>query len=62
MKERNCRHCHSQVWAFEEEMVLTGIERIADLGSIVGQSDLIDPEAFLAARADDRNGNIHSIP
>ena len=45
----------------EEEMVLTGIERIADLGSIVGQSDLIDPEAFLAARADDRNGNIRSI-
>ena len=42
-------------------MVLTGIERIADLGSIVGQSDLIDPEAFLAARADDRNGNIRSI-
>jgi hypothetical protein len=36
----------------EEEMVLTGIERIADLGSIVGQSDLIDPEAFLAARAE----------
>ncbi|MGB6179843.1 MAG: DEAD/DEAH box helicase, partial [Rhodococcus sp. (in: high G+C Gram-positive bacteria)] len=35
----------------EEEMVLTGVERIADLGSIVGQSDLIDPEAFLAARA-----------
>ncbi|SNT52108.1 Type III restriction enzyme, res subunit [Rhodococcoides kyotonense] len=35
----------------EEEMVLTGIERIADLGSIVGQADLIDPEAFLAARA-----------
>lgn len=35
----------------EEEMVLTGIERIADLGSIVGQSDLIDPEAFLAVRA-----------
>ncbi|MFC8177689.1 helicase-related protein [Rhodococcus sp. NPDC057297] len=36
----------------EEEMVLTGIERIADLGSIVGQADLIDPEAFLAARAE----------
>ncbi|KIQ20059.1 DEAD/DEAH box helicase [Rhodococcus sp. MEB064] len=34
----------------EEEMVLTGVERIADLGSIVGQADLIDPEAFLAAR------------
>ncbi|MBX5330455.1 DEAD/DEAH box helicase family protein [Rhodococcus fascians] len=37
----------------EEEMVLTGIERIADLGSIVGQADLIDPEAFLAAKVDD---------
>ncbi|MDJ0393738.1 helicase-related protein [Rhodococcus sp. G-MC3] len=36
----------------EEEMVLVGIERIADLGSIVGQADLIDPEAFLAARAE----------
>ncbi|MGU3435010.1 helicase-related protein [Actinomycetes bacterium M1A6_2h] len=34
----------------EEEMVLTGVERIADLGSIVGQADLIDAEAFLAAR------------
>lgn len=39
----------------EEEMVLTGIERIADLGSIVGQADLIDPEAFLAARAESSN-------
>jgi hypothetical protein len=37
----------------EEEMVLTGVERIADLGSIVGQSDLIDAEAFLAAAAGD---------
>ncbi len=36
----------------EEEMVLVGIERIADLGSIVGQADLIDPEAFLAAKAE----------
>ncbi|GGF99561.1 helicase [Rhodococcoides trifolii] len=35
----------------EEEMVLTGVERIADLGSIVGQKDLIDPEEFLAGRA-----------
>ena len=39
----------------EEEMVLTGIERIVDLGSIVGQTDLIDPEAFLAARAENES-------
>ncbi len=46
----------------EEEMVLTGVERIADLGSIVGQADLIDPEAFLAARADpDQPGALFEV-
>ncbi|MET4047557.1 hypothetical protein ABIB34_001960 [Rhodococcus sp. UYP5] len=46
----------------EEDMVLTGVERIADLGSIVGQADLIDPEAFLAARADpDQPGALFEV-